>query len=177
MRSAALLAATVAGLAVLALAGCGGSGRTSCPAGGDTVPVRHETPGGTRYLSGVVVARTDCADRVEFRFERGAPGYRVGYEDAAAAQTEDASGRHIRVAGRAFLVVRLSSAATARSDGSTLTFTYHGPRRVPGGSARHVQEAVKTGDFEAVVTWAIGLDGRRPFSVSRRGGTIAVEIG
>jgi hypothetical protein len=35
---------------------------------------------------------------------------------------------------------------------------------------------VKTGDFEAVVTWAIGLSEERPFRVTTSERTITVEI-
>ncbi|HET7573356.1 MAG TPA: hypothetical protein VFJ77_11890 [Gaiellaceae bacterium] len=169
--------ALVTGVALLALAaaGCGSNGRAACPDGGATAARHAEGAPPTRYLTGVSVTRTDCAEEISFAFEHGAPGYRISYEPAARAQSEDASGRHIPVAGSAFLVVRLDDAATARSDGSTLTRTYSGPRRV--GGAEHVREVVKTGDFEAVVTWAIGLDGRRPFTVARSGDALVVRIG
>jgi hypothetical protein len=38
-----------------------------------------------------------------------------------------------------------------------------------------VREVVKTG--EAVVTWAIGLDGRHPFAVSATADAVVTEIG
>ena len=162
-------------LAALALPACGGGDRRLCPGG--TEAVQRDVAAGTRYLADVAVVRSACGDRVRFAFERGVPGYRVEYRSAARAQTEDASGRHLPVAGSAFLVVRLADAATARSDGATLTRTYEGARRLRPGAASHVREVVKTGDFEAVVTWAIGLDGRRPFAVSQSGDTLTVEIG
>ena len=162
-------------LAALPLAGCGGSGRPACPAGG-TAPVERGTQPGTRYLTSVAVTRTACGDRVAFAFEHGVPGYRVEYRSAKDARTEDASGRQIPVAGGAFLVVRLADAATARTDGGTLARTYAGPRRVAAGAAAHVREVVKTGDFEAVVTWAIGLDGKRPFAVAEDDGTLAIDV-
>lgn len=171
-----LIPVVLAALA-LAAAGCGSGGGSTCQSRGDTTPVQTDAPRGTRYLTDVAVTSTTCSDRVEFTFERGVPGYRIEYTDAQRAQTEDASGRHISVAGSAFLVVRLADAATARSDGSTLSLTYTGPRRLPAGGARHVREVVKTGDFEAVVTWAIGLDATRPFSVSASRSSLAVEIG
>jgi hypothetical protein len=36
---------------------------------------------------------------------------------------------------------------------------------------------VKTGDFEAAVTWVIGLDDERPFTVSRSRTQLSVDIG
>jgi hypothetical protein len=166
----------VVGALTLAASGCG-SGGSHCVRPDGMRPLQRDGGQPTRYLTGVSVATTACVDRIEFAFEHGVPGYRLAYASAAQAQTEDASGRHIPVAGAVFLVVRLSPAATARSDGSTLTRTYDGPRRLPAGDARHVREVVKTGDFEAVVTWAVGLDEMRPFSVSVSADTLAVEIG
>jgi hypothetical protein len=44
---------------------------------------------------------------------------------------------------------------------------YKGPRRLEGSAAGTsvVQELVRTGDFEAVLTWAIGLSERVDFRV------------
>jgi hypothetical protein len=169
----------VLGTAAVALlaAGCGGGSKV-CVQGAGTGPVQQAASAGTAYLTGVSVTRSDCADRVTFTFATRVPGYRVEYRPAAEAQTEDASGRHVPIAGSVFLVVRLADARTARagSDGS-LTQTYSGPRRVRGEGSHHTREAVKTGDFEAVVTWAIGLDGKRPFAVSTSGRWLVVDVG
>jgi hypothetical protein len=45
---------------------------------------------------------------------------------------------------------------------------YKGPRRLEGSAAGTsvVQELVRTGDFEAVLTWAIGLSDKLDFRVS-----------
>ena len=166
----------VVGALALAASGCG-SGGSHCVRPDGMQPLVRDGSRPARYLSGVGVATSACVDRVEFTFEHGVPGYRVAYASAALAQTQDASGRHIPVAGAVFLVVRLSPAAMARSDGTTLTRTYDGPGRLASADARHVQEVVKTGDFEAVVTWAVGLDEERPFTVSAGVDTLAVEIG
>jgi hypothetical protein len=171
-----LVLATAAGAAALAASGCGGSG-TACLEGAATGPRSGDaTTSGTAYLTDVDVSRPGCADRVEFRFESGLPAYRVEYRPTRSAQTEDASGRHIPIDGSAFLVVRLDGAATAKSDDDRLTRTYVGPRRLGPDGARQVREVVKTGDFEAVVTWAIGLDKRRPFSVAASGSSLVVEV-
>jgi hypothetical protein len=129
------------------------------------------------YLTAVESSASGCADRVTFTFAGPAPGFSVRYVAAALARSEDASGRRIPVAGSAFLVVRLFPAQTAHITAGGVTPTYSGPRRLPARGAHHVLEVVKTGDFEAVVTWAIGLDGRRPFAVSSNGRTLVVEVG
>jgi hypothetical protein len=183
---------------LLLVAGCGGSttstattqaaGSTTteaCPptAGAGTGPQSSSAnPSQTLLLTAVKVDSDTCADRAIFDFRPdGAekPGYRVVYRPADEAQTEDASGRHIPVAGKAFLVVRFEPAATADLSGAQLERTYTGPRRVRPAGTRFVRELVKTGDFEAVLTWTIGLSERRPFTVTSSGSPprLTIEIG
>lgn len=84
------------------------------------------------------------------------PGYAIAYEDAPAAC---GSGEPVRVAGSARLVVRLrparahSDAGESTIDARTLT---------PGGALR---ELAVSCDFEATLTWVLGLDRRRPYRV------------
>lgn len=169
-------------LLVVLLAGCGGStekksgastsvGEETCASleGGGTAVRSNPKPSGTMLLTDVKAETEVCADRVTFDFRPDRaekPGFRVEYRPAAEAQTEDGSGKHIAVDGIAFLVVRFDPAATADLSGDQLKFTYTGPRRVPAPGARHVREVVKTGDFESVLTWTIGLDENRPFRVT-----------
>jgi hypothetical protein len=68
---------------------------------------------------------------------------------------EDASGELVDVAGGAVLLVRLSPAFGY--DPRTGEPGYTGPRRFPM-SGTVLREAVLVGDFEGVVTWAIGVD-------------------
>ncbi len=65
-------------------------------------------------------------------------------------------------------------AMTAKIDGDQVTKTYTGPKRLPGTDP--VAEVVKTGDFEGVVTWVIGLDRELPFSAEPRDDTLDVVI-
>jgi len=168
---------TGAALAAVLATGCG-SGTKPCLPDAGTSPVAQATSTGTAYLTAVSVAPAACVDRVSFTFSDRLPGYRVEYRTAARAETDDASGRHVDVAGGAFLVVRLADARTARAHGDgSITPTYRGARRLPPNGAHHVREIVKTGDFEAVVTWVVGLDRRRPFDVQASGRRIVVEIG
>jgi hypothetical protein len=174
MKTWAAIATAV--LAVLAT-GCGSAGKTCLPDEG-VGAVEEPTAAVTAYLTGVSVTRSGCNDRVTFTFARRAPGFRVEYRRRAEAQTEDASGRRIPVAGTKFLVVRLENTRTARTNADgAITRTYAGPRRIAPGDAHHALEAVKTGDFEAVVTWAIGLDGKRPYTVSTAPHSIVVVFG
>ena len=190
MLRAVLLAASL-----LMLAGCGTTGTASpaqstpkttgssdCAPPGGTAPRMSPALQNreTSYLTGVsATTNGDCSESVVFAFEKGAPpgpGYEVKYEPAASAKIEDGSGNPIAVDGSAFLVVRLNPAATAKTVGDKLQLTYTGPRRLRPTTRRHVQEVVKTGDFEAVVTWVIGLDSKRPFVATASETQLVVEI-
>jgi hypothetical protein len=150
-------------LLVLVLAGCGGdkTARSGCsPFSGHTTARKSaSSPSQTMLLTAVGHESDGCRDRVTFDFKDAGgaqPGYRVEYLPAEQAQTEDASGRHIPIAGNAFLVVRFEPAATADLSGATLERTYVGPRTIKPDGMHWVQQVSKTGDFEAVLTWAIG---------------------
>ena len=167
-------------LAILS-AGCGGSGSGSasdCPRPDASIGPRHTTGSGTdvTYLTGVSVEPGRCGDRVIFEFRDGIPATRIEYLPRDRALVEDGSGEQLEAEGEAFLVVRLDPAATAESNGDELSFTYTGPRRLHPDGAEFVREVLKTGDFEAVVTWAVGVADERPFSVVAAGRQITVEL-
>jgi hypothetical protein len=129
------------------------------------------------YLTDVSLDKgEECSAKVTFAFEQQAPGpgYDVSYQPAATAKIEDASGNPIEIAGDAFLVVKLSPAMTGKFDGDQVVKTYTGPRRIPGTDP--ITEVVKTGDFEAVVTWVIGLDSKRSFTTHTSDSQLIVEI-
>ena len=131
----------------------------------------------TMYLTDVTAASEDCSDKVVFDFEKQepGPGFQVSYQPASTAKVEDASGTPVEIEGNAFLVVKLTPAMTATIDGDQVTKTYTGPKRIQGEGS-HVREVVKTGDFEAVVTWVIGLDEKRPFTTNASESQLVVEI-
>lgn len=162
-----LLALALAAVAAVG-AGCGGGKACGDGRGARTSASQTEMA----FLTGVAIERGDCA-RVTFAFEQDVPGYRVAYEPAETALVEDGSGRRIALPGDAFLVVRLEPAMTAHiSDDGSLTPTYEGPRRFAGDPA-----VVKTGDFEGVVRWTIGVGEARPFDVHVDGSRLTVAIG
>jgi hypothetical protein len=178
-------------LAALLLAGCGNgkssspratAGSETCaPFDGGTAQVESSSkPPQTMLLSAVHADSQVCADRIVFDFkpaEGKHPGYSVGYKPAAEAQTEDASGKHIAIDGKAFLVVRFEPAATADLSGATMTLTYTGPRTITPAGMHWVRQVSKTGDFEAVLTWAIGLSEQRPFKVTSAPSRLTIELG
>jgi hypothetical protein len=139
-------------------------------------------PSETLLLTAVKIDSDTCADRVVFDFRPGTgeePGYTIEYKPADEAQTEDASGQHIPIAGKAFLVVRFEPAATADLSGAEFERTYTGPRKITPAGMNWVQEVAKTGDFEAVLTWTIGLSEKRHFTVTSSGSPprLTIEFG
>jgi hypothetical protein len=130
----------------------------------------------TMYLTNVTLGADKCTAKVVFGFEERAPGpgFEVSYQPADTAKIEDASGNPIDIDGDAFLVVKLNPAMTAKIDGEQVTKTYTGPRRLPGTDP--ITEVVKTGDFEGVVTWVIGLDSKRSFTTNESDSALVVEI-
>ena len=131
----------------------------------------------TMYLTDVSSAAEDCSDKVVFDFQKQepGPGFQVSYQPASTAKVEDGSGNAVEIEGNAFLVVKLTPAMTATIDGDQVTKTYTGPKRIQGQGS-HVREVVKTGDFESVVTWVIGLDEKRPFTTNASESQLIVEI-
>jgi hypothetical protein len=124
--------------------------------------------GGAQLLTGVATASDRCVDRVTFDFSSKTadpPSYRVEYQPGPF--TEAGSGADVPVAGQAFLVVRLEPAYGF--DFETGEPSYTGPKRIGATGAHHVTEVVETGDFEAVITWVIGLDGTRSVGLEATG--------
>ena len=117
----------------------------------------------TALLERVAVAAHDDYDRVVFQFRNGLPGYRVEYVEPPLR--EDGSGNLVRLDGNAFVVVRMEPASGFDLSVPEGELVYTGPRRIAGDGTAVLRELVRTGDFEAVLTWAIGLDGRVPFRV------------
>ncbi len=73
----------------------------------------------------------------------------------------------MNVKGAAVVVVRMEPGSGFDLNTGEGVLTYKGPKRIDGSAAGTsvVQELVRTGDFEAVLTWAIGLSDRVDFRV------------
>ena len=163
--------------------GCGGSddeqppstqSETTAPTTGPTT-TEESFEGGTAtvtapakiseiaLLERVAVAGHDGYDRVVFQFLNGLPGYRVEYVEPPLR--EDGSGNVVKLDGDAFVVVRMEQASGFDLSVPEGALVYTGPRRISPDGTSVVREVVRTGDFEAVLTWAVGLADRVPFRV------------
>ena len=135
--------------------------------GGRTTVVGSGTPDETVLLERIDVGRHDGFDRVVFRF-RGAnlPGYRVGF--VPRPLREDGSGNEIPIDGEKIIGVRMDPASgfDLEDEGSLV---YKGPKRIEGSQygTQVVTELARTGDFESVLNWAIGLRHASDFRVLR----------
>jgi hypothetical protein len=134
---------------------------------GKTTVVGLTTAKATALLERVALGRHEGYDRVVFQFRgEGLPGYRVNYVEPPLK--EDGSGNPVTIDGNAFLVVRMEPASGFDLNTGEGELVYKGPRRIEGASAGTsvVKEVVRTGDFEAVLTWAIGLEEKVDFRVT-----------
>jgi hypothetical protein len=136
---------------------------TGAPPGSGTEPV---TGSGTGFglLTAVRLGAHPGFDRVVFQFRAALPGFDVRYVDPPIVA--DGSGEPVAVEGSAFLQVRMEPASGFDLDAGTPVFT--GPDRISGASAgtAAVREVVRSGDFEAVLTWVVGVRTRAGFRVS-----------
>ena len=125
------------------------------------------TPTGseTALLDRIAVGRHEGYDRVVFEFRNGLPGYRIQYVQPPLK--EDGSGNPVSVQGSAIVLVRMEPASGFDLNTGEGVMTYKGPKRIDGAGAGAsvVQELVRTGDFEAVLSWAVGLSDKVDFRV------------
>jgi hypothetical protein len=126
-----------------------------------TFDVREVRTGPIAHLVAVRLARHEGFDRLVVEFADRVPGYTVGYSPLPARA--DASGKEIPLPGANALIQVLLDPATADGwDGGART--YLGPSTVTADTSA-ITEAKAAGDFEAVVTWVVGLRAKTPFQV------------
>jgi len=132
--------------------------------GAATDPVTHP-PSGTSasLLTAVRLAGHPGYDRLVFEFRGAVPGYEVKYADGPVIA--DPSGETVTIAGDHALLIRMEPASGMDLTTTPIVDTYTGPDRVTAKDTTVVREAVLTGDFEAVLNWAVGVDGEPPFVV------------
>lgn len=137
------------------------------PFEGDAEPEVAEPDGtGTAQLVAVRVGQQRGATRFVLEFAGEVrPGYDVRWVDGPV--TEDGSGDPVDIEGDAFLQVVVQPASGFDLEAGVPT--YEGPTRLAAPDGGALTEAVRTGDFEAVLTWVLGAEERVPFTVSALG--------
>jgi hypothetical protein len=136
-------------IAILTLSLAGALAAMAAPAQAQTLPT----------LVAVRAAHHPGFDRITFEFRDGRPEPVIRYVDQL---TEDGSGRPVSLAGAADLEV-VFHGVNAHTDGGAPTVS---PRRFAPGLPV-LKEVAQIGDFEAVVSYGLGLDHQVPFTVSR----------
>ena len=119
--------------------------------------VTGATAPATPTLVGIRAAHHPGLDRVVFDFAGGLPASRqVTYVNQLIG---DGSGLPVPIAGRAILQVRLNPANAHDESGHSTA-----PRSI-AFPLPNVMTAVRSGDFEAVTTYGVGLAKKQPFRV------------
>ncbi len=121
----------------------------------------------TALLTTIDVAQHDGYERVVFEFANEIPGYDVRYVDRPVIA--DGSGNEVEVAGTHVLIVRMEPALDADLTQEEAPTTYTGPTRFSPETSV-IAELVRTGGFEAVLTWAIGTNAEARFLVTTLAG-------
>lgn len=121
-------------------------------------------------LTAVRAAEHPGFDRVVFEFAEGAlPGYRVAYLQGPAHDC--GSGDEKTVAGGAILEVTLRPANAHTEEGQPTIPFREQPLSLPV-----LREIERTCDFEAVVTWALGVSSQKPFRVTELSGPVRLVV-
>jgi hypothetical protein len=133
----------------------------------DASEAQRTAPGdgtGTALLTSVRVGSNEGFERIVFEFEgTSVPGYRIQWVDGPI--TADGSGEPVEVAGEAYLEMVMQPASGVDLSAADLRITYEGPDRIATTDTELLTDLVRTGDFEAVLSWAAGATRRAPFRV------------
>jgi hypothetical protein len=118
----------------------------------------------TAVLTEIRLGEHTGYDRVVFELDGPVVGYAVRYVDTL---TQDPSDLPVQHEGDAALQVTMMGATLDTSfqvsQGETPR-TYDGPKRV-AADLENVKDVVHAGDFEATLTFGIGVDQKAPFRV------------
>ena len=147
---------------LLAVAGCS-SGDNALDGASTDPAVGAATGTTTALLRTIDVSSVDGHDRIVFEFANEVPGYDIRY--VARPVVADGSGEEVGVEGAEVMQARFEPALDADLTKEDAPRTYVGPVRF-SPDADTVVELVRTGGFEAVLTWAIGMKEKAAFKVS-----------
>jgi len=132
------------------------------PPKASTSDVSAVRSGGVGHLADVRLDPQDGYDRLTFHFTDQVPGYAIGYRPLPAQA--DASGAEIPLPGAGAMLNVALTPATSQG-WSAGERTYSGPPTVAANTAE-VTEVKAAGDFEAVLTWVVGVRAKVPFRVA-----------
>lgn len=132
------------------------------PTEASTSDVSAVGTGGIGHLATVRLAPQDGYDRLVFEFTDRVPGYTIGYRPLPAQA--DGSGNEIPLPEASAMLKVALTPATGKGWGGD-TRTHFGPSTVTANTAE-VTEATAAGDYEAVLTWVVGLRAKVPFRVA-----------
>jgi hypothetical protein len=122
------------------------------------VPVSMAAPpSGPALLTAVDVQDMGTFDRVTFHFQTDSPLpviAKAAYVDPPVIA--DPSGLPVQVAGGAVLQLVMTNASGVDLSVNPIVVTYTGPKRIEA-NLPSVIEVVETGDFESVLSFAIGV--------------------
>ena len=124
-----------------------------------TAPARNQE---TALLTAVRASRHEGYDRVVFEFASELPGSRIGYIERPVRA--DGSGDEVQVTGAHVVEARFDNALDADLRQESAPRTYTGPFRFSPNTPV-VAELVRTGGFEGVLTWVVGVRDRVDFRV------------
>jgi len=117
-------------------------------------------------LTGAYAVAEPCWDKIVFEFEpTGAdmpPGYDIEYRKPPFVEGD---GKPVYVLGEAFLYVTFTPASQTDTRGSRPKQTYLGNLSLRLEDMHHTQIVRKLIDGDGTVSWIIGLDVKRPFTV------------
>ncbi len=119
-------------------------------------------PGPAVLLNNVTAQHMAGFDRIVFELSAPVAGYHVRYVPFPV--TEDPSDLPVVLGGDNAIQVSMGATGVDQS-GYPARQVYTGPLRIAVGTGS-VVEVVQTGDFEAVLSWAIAVLGEPPFRVS-----------
>lgn len=149
---------------------------TTAPFDGTTGPVEASYEGTEiAHLTDVRVGHHEGFDRVVFEFRtESVPGYRISYVEPPIR--EDGSGNEVEVDGRHFVEVRMNPASAYDLEADEPV--YEGPQSFTAAETGTVviAEVTDVGDFEAYLTWAVGLRSEVPFRVTALEGPARLVI-
>jgi hypothetical protein len=120
-------------------------------------------------LTGIRPAQhPECGyDRITFDFTGPLPGYDIRYVDTV---TKDGSGEPVNLAGRRYLLITFRPAQAHPEGGATLT--------PPEATLNYpmLKAYAITGDFEGVVSIALGLDDQVGIRVGELSGRVYLDV-